>query len=39
MLVIELLAGLISRSLRGWVHLAWIGLLVALLVWQALTSR
>jgi hypothetical protein len=38
MLAIELLAGLASRSLRGLVHLFWIGLLVALFVWQALTN-
>jgi hypothetical protein len=36
MLTVELLAGLLSRPLRGWVHLGWIGLLVALLCWQAL---
>lgn len=38
MLVIELLAGLISDPLRGLVHLAWIGLLVALFCWQAVTN-
>ena len=36
MLVVELLAGIPSRSLRGWVHLGWIGLLVAILAWQTL---
>ncbi len=38
MLAIELLIGLASRPLRGLVHLAWIGLLVALFVWQLLTN-
>ena len=31
LLAAELIAGLVSRVARGWVHLAWIGLLVALL--------
>ena len=35
MLAVELLVGLVSHSARGWVHLGWIGLLVALLCWQA----
>lgn len=35
LLGVELLAGLLSRSARGWMHLGWIGLLVALLCWQA----
>jgi Sulfatase len=35
LLAVELLAGVLSRAARGWVHLAWIGLLVALLGWQA----
>jgi hypothetical protein len=35
LLALELLAGALSRAARGWVHLAWIGLLVALLSWQA----
>ena len=39
MLAIELLVGLASRSLRGLVHLAWIGLLIALFVWQLLTNE
>ena len=34
MLALELLAGLLSRSLRGWVHLTWIALLVSLFCWQ-----
>lgn len=38
MLAIELLVGLASRSMRGLVHLLWVGLLVALLVWQILTN-
>ncbi len=38
MLAIELLAGLASRSLRGLVHLIWIGLLVGLFAWQVLTN-
>jgi hypothetical protein len=36
MLAIELLAGLISHPLRGWVHLGWIAVLVAIFVWQAI---
>jgi hypothetical protein len=35
MLVVELLVGLLKRSLRGWVHLAWVALLTSLLAWQA----
>ena len=35
LLAVELVVGLISRTARGWVHLAWIGLLAALLCWQA----
>ncbi|MFN8161848.1 MAG: sulfatase-like hydrolase/transferase [Solirubrobacterales bacterium] len=35
MLAIEALGGLVSRSLRGWIHLFWIALLVSLLGWQA----
>ena len=35
LIAVELTAGLLSRTARGWVHLAWIGLLVALLCWQA----
>ena len=35
MLALELLAGLLSRALRGWVHLTWIALLVSLICWQA----
>ncbi len=35
LLTMEVLTGLLSRTARGWVHLAWIGLLVALLGWQA----
>ena len=35
LLAVELIAGLFSRTARGWVHLAWIGLLAALLCWQA----
>jgi hypothetical protein len=38
MLAIELLAGLASPSLRGLIHLAWVGLLIALFVWQVLTN-
>ncbi len=36
MLVIELLAGLVSRTLRGWVHLGWIAILVAIFAWQGI---
>ncbi len=35
LIAVELTAGLLSRAARGWVHLAWIGLLVALICWQA----
>ena len=38
MLGAELVAGLASRSLRGWVHLGWLGLLFALLSWQAVAN-
>lgn len=34
MLAVELIAGLLSRSLRGWVHLVWLALLVSLFCWQ-----
>ncbi len=36
MLAIELLVGLFSHSLRGWVHLGWIAMLVAIFAWQAI---
>ena len=39
MLAIKLLVGLAWRILRGLVHLAWIGLLIALFVWQLLTNE
>ena len=35
LLALELAIGLISRPARGWAHLTWIGLLAALLCWQA----
>ncbi len=38
LLAVELIAGLVSRVARGWVHLAWVGLLVALLCWQAVAQ-